>query len=81
MNSKDKCIIYNTDELGDILFSVVNLARFTGIDPETALRSTNRKFIKRVIEMEQLLSEGGANIKNSNNEELNRIWRKIKRRQ
>ena len=66
------------EELGDILFSVVNLARFNGIDPETALRSTNRKFIKRVVEMERLLNEGGKDIKNSNKDELNQLWRKIK---
>ena len=69
------------DELGDILFSVVNLARFTGIDPETALRSTNRKFVKRVVEMERLLNKVGKDMKNSNTEELNRIWTKIKRGQ
>ena len=69
------------DELGDILFSVVNLARFTGIDPETALRSANRKFVKRVVEMERLLNTVGKDMKNSNTEELNRIWKKIKRGQ
>ncbi len=66
------------DELGDILFSVVNLARFTGIDPETALRSTNRKFIKRCVEMERLLNRDGKVIKNVNKKELNLIWEKVK---
>ena len=66
------------DELGDILFSVVNLARYVGIDPETALRSTNRKFIKRVVEMEKFIDRSGKEIKNTNKKELNLIWQKIK---
>ena len=69
------------DEIGDILFSVVNLARFVGIDPETALRSTNRKFVERIVEMERLFNKEGKNIKDSNKTELNQLWTKIKRRQ
>ena len=69
------------DELGDILFSVVNLARYAGVDPESALRSTNRKFIKRVIKMEELLNEDEKEIENANQKELNIAWEKIKRGQ
>ena len=69
------------NELGDILFSVVNLARFVDIDPETALRSTNQKFVKRVIAMEKILNREGKEIKDANKKELNSIWQKIKYRQ
>ncbi len=66
------------DELGDILFSVINLARYVGVDPETALRSTNRKFVKRITGMEKLLNQDGKEIKNVDPIELNLIWEKIK---
>ena len=69
------------NELGDILFSVVNLARFVGIDPETALRSTNQKFVKRLIAMEKILNLEGKEIVHVNKKELNSIWQKIKYRQ
>ena len=69
------------DELGDILFSVVNLTRFVGIDPETALRSTNRKFVQRIIRMEQFLNKTGKEIQATDKKELNLIWQKIKRGQ
>ena len=69
------------NELGDILFSVVNLARFVDIDPETALRSTNQKFVKRLIAMEKILNLEGKEIVHANKKELNSIWQKIKYRQ
>ena len=69
------------NELGDILFSVVNLARYHKIDPETALRSTNRKFIKRVMSMETKLNQAGKEIKNTARRELDLIWQMVKREQ
>ena len=75
-NDKDKL-----DEIGDILFSVTNLARYANIDPETALRSANFKFVNRVIEMERLLNRAGKELKDTSKKELNRIWDEIKHRQ
>ena len=66
------------EELGDILFSVVNLGRYKDIDPETALRSTNRKFVDRLSKIERLLNDRGEKIKNTSKKELNLLWQKIK---
>ena len=69
------------EEFGDILFSAVNLGRYKGIDPETALRATNRKFVDRLSKIESLLNKSGKEIKNTNKKELNLLWQKIKRGQ
>ena len=69
------------EEFGDILFSAVNLGRFKDIDPETALRATNRKFVDRLSKIESLLNDRGKEIKNTNRKELNVLWQKIKRGQ
>jgi XTP/dITP diphosphohydrolase len=50
------------DEFGDVLFSLVNYARFLKISPENALAKTNQKFIKRFQEMEQLLAQDGLSL-------------------
>ena len=47
-------------EIGDLLFTVVNLARLTNVDPELALRATNRRFVARVELAEQIAEESGA---------------------
>jgi len=69
------------EEFGDILFSVVNLGRYKDIDPETALRSTNRKFVDRLSKIERLLNDRGEKIKHTSKKELNLLWQKIKRGQ
>ena len=69
------------EEFGDILFSVVNLGRYKDIDPETALRSTNRKFVDRLSKIERLLNDRGEKIQNTSKKELNLLWQKIKRGQ
>jgi ATP diphosphatase len=66
------------DELGDVLFSVVNLARHLGVDPEEALRSGNRKFAARLIEVERGMTEGGRTIADGTPEELDELWRRAK---
>jgi len=66
------------DEIGDLFFSLVNLARFTGIDSEKALRKTNKKFINRFSYIEKSLSDAGRNIKHASLEEMNQLWEKIK---
>ena len=69
------------EEFGDILFSAVNLGRYKDIDPETALRATNRKFVDRLSKVENLLNNRGKEIKNTSKKELNVLWQKIKRGQ
>lgn len=73
----------NTDrvreEIGDVLFSLVNLSRHLDIEPEQALRKTNQKFKKRFEYIEEKLAESGKSLKNSSLEEMDRIWEEAKR--
>lgn len=66
------------EELGDLLFSIVNLARFLKIDPETALRKTNRKFEERFKKLEQLTSKQGKSLKEMTLSEMDKLWEQIK---
>jgi XTP/dITP diphosphohydrolase/ATP diphosphatase len=65
------------DELGDLLFTAVNLARHLQQEPEFALRSANRKFRRRFNAMEARAG-GGEALKNASPEELDRLWRQAK---
>lgn len=65
-------------ELGDLLFAVVNLARYYKIDPEEALRLTNRKFTRRFHYIEQQLKEAGKTFAESNLSELDKWWDEAK---
>ncbi len=65
-------------EVGDLLFVAVNIARFLKIDPETALRKTNRKFVRRFQFIEESLKRAGKNIKESTLEEMERLWQEAK---
>ena len=67
-----------TDELGDVLFSWVNLARFQGIDPERALRTTNAKFVRRFHAIEAALAAEGRSPENANLAELETLWQQTK---
>lgn len=67
-----------TDELGDLLFSVVNYARFLKINPEDALRKTNEKFHRRFQIIEEKLKEQGKDIHETTLEEMDSLWDKIK---
>jgi XTP/dITP diphosphohydrolase len=73
----------NTDqieeEFGDVLFSLVNYARFLKISPENALAKTNQKFIKRFQEMEQLLAHDGLLAQDQSLEKLDFYWERAKR--
>ncbi len=62
------------EELGDLLFSIVNYARFMKINPEDALRKTNEKFIRRFQIIEKKLKEQGKDIQETSLEEMDRIW-------
>lgn len=66
------------DELGDLLFTCVNLARKLGIDPETALRHGNSKFECRFKIIEALLASDGKTPETSNLEEMEALWQQAK---
>lgn len=66
------------EELGDVLFSIVNLARFLRVDPETALRKTNRKFEERFKKLEKLAKEQGKSLKKMPLSEMDALWEQIK---
>lgn len=61
-------------ELGDVLFSVVNLARFLGIESEVALNGTNRKFIRRFAFIEKYVQEQNLKWADLNLEQLDKLW-------
>jgi len=62
------------DEIGDLLFCVVNLARKTGIDPELALKSTNKKFTNRFNYIEQSLVSKGLKIEDVDLDAMEKLW-------
>jgi XTP/dITP diphosphohydrolase len=66
------------DEIGDLLFSVVNAARLYDIEPETALERTNRKFIKRFKYLEAKALESGRTLKEMSLQEMEAIWQEAK---
>jgi tetrapyrrole methylase family protein/MazG family protein len=65
--------------VGDLLFAVVNIARFLGIDPETALRKTNRKFVQRFQFIEASLRQAGKDFQDSTVEEMEDLWQQAKK--
>lgn len=67
-----------SEELGDLLFSAVNLARFLDVDPEAALRSANAKFRRRFNRMVDLMRSEGVAPQDRTLEELDRYWEAVK---
>jgi tetrapyrrole methylase family protein/MazG family protein len=67
------------DELGDLLFVLVNLARFVKVDPEQALRRTNTKFRQRFGHVERRLAAQGKQVNGTPIEELEALWQEAKR--
>ena len=67
-----------TDELGDVLFAVANLARHCKVDPEAALRSTNDKFERRFRYIERRLGEQGRKPADASLEEMEALWQEAK---
>jgi tetrapyrrole methylase family protein/MazG family protein len=67
------------NEIGDILFSIVNLSRHLNINPEEALRSTNRKFEERFLYIEERLREQGKDPASSTLKEMDALWEEAKR--
>ena len=67
------------NELGDVLFSLINYARFLRVDAESALEKTNKKFIRRFTEMERRAIENGKELSEMSLEEMDAIWDAIKK--
>jgi tetrapyrrole methylase family protein/MazG family protein len=68
-------------ELGDILFVLVNIAKFKKIDAEEALRATNNKFVKRFQYIEREVAKTGKSLKETSIEEMERYWQEAKEQQ
>jgi tetrapyrrole methylase family protein/MazG family protein len=66
------------EELGDVLFTVVNLARALGIDAETAMREANEKFYRRFAFMEERAAAGGKTLSDLSLDELEELWQLAK---
>nr|WP_316614408.1 nucleoside triphosphate pyrophosphohydrolase [uncultured Ruminococcus sp.] len=76
IESGDKAKI--EEELGDLLFSVVNIARFAGVDAEQALYRSTDKFAKRFRAVEMLAKERGIDMKNAPDSLIDSLWEEIK---
>ena len=66
-------------ELGDLLFTVINLCRFFDVSAENALRKSNKKFIKRFQSLEKKVSNSGRAFKEYSQNELDSIWTEVKK--
>jgi uncharacterized protein YabN with tetrapyrrole methylase and pyrophosphatase domain len=66
-------------EFGDVLFSMINVARVAGVHPETALGDATRKFIQRFQKMESLAAEKNRRIEDLPREEMESLWRLVKK--
>ena len=67
------------DEMGDLLFAVVNLARKLGVHPSQALERANAKFTRRFAAVERLAEQRGVELGRAGLEELDRLWQEVKR--
>ena len=67
-------------EFGDVLFSMINYARFLKVDPESALERTNKKFIKRFQYLEAKAKEVGKSLKEMNLSEMDIYWEEAKKK-
>lgn len=65
-------------EMGDVLFSLINAARLYGINPENALEKTNQKFIKRFNYIEGVARKAGKNLNEMSLEEMDTLWNEAK---
>lgn len=67
------------EEIGDLMFSVINYARFLNIDPDNALARTNKKFLTRFQSMEKIITEKGQRMTDLNLEQMDEIWNEVKK--
>ena len=68
------------EELGDLLFALVNYARFTGVNPEHALRRTVARFTRRFQYIERRLAAGGIRTGDASLPVMDRLWEEAKRK-
>ena len=66
-------------ELGDLMFSIINYARFLGIDPDNALSRTNKKFKSRFQSMEKIIGERGQQLTDLDLNALDSVWDQVKK--
>ena len=66
-------------ELGDVLFSAVNLSRFMNVDPEEALGLSCKKFIQRFAKVEKLAQRRGIEMQSAGIQKLDELWREAKK--
>jgi MazG family protein len=69
------------DEVGDLFFVLVNIARYLSLDPESALRKTNRKFKRRFRWMEERLRDSGRAPQQASMDELETLWKQAKQQE
>ncbi len=67
------------EELGDCLFAIVNLARWTGLDPEKLLNDNVTKYLKRCSFIEDNLSQAGKQWQDISKDEIYRLWKEAKK--
>jgi tetrapyrrole methylase family protein / MazG family protein len=67
------------EEVGDLLFVAVNVARFVGIDPETALKRSNQKFSRRFRYLEAEIKSQGRGLREASLEEMDALWEEAKK--
>jgi XTP/dITP diphosphohydrolase len=68
------------EEFGDVIFSLINYARFLRVDAENALEVTNKKFTQRFTQMEDEVIKNGKNLADMSLPEMDTIWNRIKKR-
>jgi len=76
VEQKDQDEIEN--EMGDVLFALINYARFVNVDPERALEKTNKKFIRRFTRVEEMAGEQGKSLHDMTLWEMDALWNKVK---
>ncbi|HEV3350269.1 MAG TPA: MazG nucleotide pyrophosphohydrolase domain-containing protein, partial [Methylomirabilota bacterium] len=69
------------DEIGDVLFSMVNVARLRGMDAEECLRRSSEKFTRRFEKVEAEMRAGGRSVTEASMEDLDRAWEAVKARE
>jgi len=78
---RDGDTLRTEEEFGDVIFSLINYARFLRVDAENALERTNKKFIHRFTQMEQEALQHGRDLSQMSLQEMDAIWNNIKQRQ
>ena len=67
------------EELGDLFFVLINLAKHLQVDPDIAIESANQKFMRRFLKLEEIAKKRNQNIENANIDDLDELWEEVKR--